>query len=204
MKYKFFPLLLLLVFLSGCLNLGEEKPFTEEKSKEVAREFVENSPTYKFDGFDLEYKKTLYIEMKDCPYCWGFIFEFKSRHAGYGDRGGKMLAQVITPHKAMIIVQKNKVTRAMLDEKWDMLNQKFFEATTLEESFCGSSTYGSCSSDDDCIPGGCSGQVCQSKNEESIITTCEWRDCYDNEKYGLECKCLENKCQWAKKKAQPI
>ena len=66
------------------------------------------------------------------------------------------------------------------------------------ESFCGSSTYGSCNSDSDCISGGCSGQVCQSKNEEGVITNCAYRDCYSAEKYGLSCKCSDSKCQWSK------
>jgi eight-cysteine-cluster-containing protein len=72
---------------------------------------------------------------------------------------------------------------------------KFIEPT---EEFCGSSTYGNCASDSDCMNGGCSGQVCQSRNEEGVITTCEWKDCYSAEKYGLSCKCTNNKCQWSK------
>ena len=67
-----------------------------------------------------------------------------------------------------------------------------------EEEFCGWSTNKSCISDSGCISGGCSGQVCQSKNEEGVITTCEYRDCYSAEKYGLSCKCANNKCQWIK------
>lgn len=63
-------------------------------------------------------------------------------------------------------------------------------------NFCGWSTYGKCSSDLDCIKGGCSGQVCQSKQEEPVITTCEWRDCYNAKQYGLECKCINEQCQW--------
>lgn len=62
--------------------------------------------------------------------------------------------------------------------------------------FCGWSTYGNCSSDFDCIKSGCSGQVCQSKQEKPVITTCEWRDCYDAKPYGLECKCINQQCQW--------
>ncbi|MEM2933613.1 MAG: DUF333 domain-containing protein [Methanocellales archaeon] len=63
-------------------------------------------------------------------------------------------------------------------------------------NFCGWSTYGNCSSDLDCIKSGCSGQVCQSKQEKPVITTCEWRDCYDAKPYGLECKCINQQCQW--------
>lgn len=65
-----------------------------------------------------------------------------------------------------------------------------------KSKFCGSSTYGTCENDNECTTGGCSGQVCQSTNEESIITTCEYRECYDASKYGLSCKCVKNKCQW--------
>ena len=59
--------------------------------------------------------------------------------------------------------------------------------------FCGWSDYGSCNSDDDCIRSGCSGQVCGSQGH---ATTCEWRDCYDPEPYGLDCECVGNQCQW--------
>ncbi len=64
--------------------------------------------------------------------------------------------------------------------------------------FCGRSTYGSCKTDNDCLKGGCSSQICQAKDEEPIITTCEWRDCYDAEKYGVKCGCFNGKCQWGK------
>lgn len=66
-----------------------------------------------------------------------------------------------------------------------------------KEDFCGISTEGLCSSDSDCITGGCSGQVCQSKNQEPVVTICDMKECYNAAKYGLECKCLNNKCQWS-------
>ena len=68
---------------------------------------------------------------------------------------------------------------------------------SLKEEFCGRSSYGECSSDLDCTTGGCSNHVCQSKKEESIITTCEWRDCYNAKIYNFSCKCVESKCQWS-------
>ncbi|MDI6806285.1 MAG: eight-cysteine-cluster domain-containing protein [Candidatus Aenigmarchaeota archaeon] len=73
------------------------------------------------------------------------------------------------------------------------------EVTTLplREEFCGWSTNGRCLTDFDCVKGGCSGQVCQSKYEEPVITICEWRDCYNAIAYGLECKCINQQCQWA-------
>jgi eight-cysteine-cluster-containing protein len=65
-----------------------------------------------------------------------------------------------------------------------------------EEEFCGTSTYGVCENQGDCIKSGCSSQVCQSTSEESAITTCEYRDCYDDEAYDAECRCAGNQCQW--------
>lgn len=75
--------------------------------------------------------------------------------------------------------------------------QKSQPTGEYEGQFCGWSTFGKCSSDKDCIVGGCSSQVCQSRFEESIITTCEWKACYDAEKYKLKCRCINGKCQWA-------
>lgn len=215
----FLALIILTAGMAGCAqsdennsNGGDSKQttYTEEESKEIARDFVENSPTYKFDGYNLTHKETLYLEVVDCTDCYGFVFEFESRHAGYGNRTGKMLAQVITPHEAHITVKNGEVTSALLDMKWDMINQTFLEdatetatptdpksSTTPQKGFCGWSTQGNCSTDVDCVAGGCSGQVCQSTFEEPVITTCEYKECYNADLYGMECQCVEGACQWS-------
>jgi eight-cysteine-cluster-containing protein len=46
------------------------------------------------------------------------------------------------------------------------------------------------------LKGGCSGQVCQSVKEPPVITTCEWRDCYDPAPFGLQCGCVNGACRW--------
>ncbi|MDI6745074.1 MAG: eight-cysteine-cluster domain-containing protein [Thermodesulfovibrionales bacterium] len=68
-----------------------------------------------------------------------------------------------------------------------------------KNGFCGWATGGECKSDSDCIKGGCSGQVCQSQKEAPVITTCEWRECYNANKYTVSCRCVENRCEWGKK-----
>jgi eight-cysteine-cluster-containing protein len=73
---------------------------------------------------------------------------------------------------------------------------EFARPSKIDKGFCGRSTNGTCSSDEDCLAGGCSGQVCQSKDEEPVITTCEYRDCYNAQAYDLTCGCLNKKCQW--------
>ena len=58
-------------------------------------------------------------------------------------------------------------------------------------------TEAECTTDEDCITGGCSGTICQSKNVEPIMTTCEFLPQYACYKQ-IECRCINNKCQWDK------
>ncbi len=108
--------------------------YTEEASLEIAEEFVRNSPTFAFDGMEgtLELVETLY---PDIEYAWGFVFHFECRHGGYGDRTREMVAQAITPHEATVNVERGKVKAAVLDGKWDMINQKMLneQGETKEE-----------------------------------------------------------------------
>lgn len=94
---------------------------SEKQSQEIARDFVRNSPTFQFDGIQNSLK--LLESKAESGARWMFVYKFQCRHAGYGDRSGKMLAQVITDHKAEIVVEKGKVVHAILDGKWDMLEQ---------------------------------------------------------------------------------
>ncbi len=65
-----------------------------------------------------------------------------------------------------------------------------------KDGFCGTSTNGSCSSDSDCITGGCSGEICQSAAEEPVYSTCVLKDCYNANAYGMACKCVDGRCAW--------
>jgi predicted secreted protein len=105
------------------------KVVSQEESQEIARQYLLNSPTFKFDGMEDSLELVATNTMK-CPYCWEFVFEFQCRHAGYGDRTGQMLAEVITPHTARIIVDQGEVVSAIMDEKWDMMTQKLIEKDT--------------------------------------------------------------------------
>ena len=108
------------------------KPVSEGESLEMAREFLMNSPTFRYDGMEetLEHVETFYPDPIDRPYLWEFVFTFKCRHAGYGDRRGHMLLEVMTPHKAHIVVQEGRVVSAVMDERWDMIAQKMILGQT--------------------------------------------------------------------------
>ena len=102
---------------------------SQEESEEIARNYLLNSSTFKFDGIEGTLELIATNEVT-CPYCWEFVFEFQCRHAGYGDRTGQMLAEVITPHTAEIIVEQGEVVSAIIDEQWDMMKQQMIEWDT--------------------------------------------------------------------------
>lgn len=98
----------------------------------MAREFLVNSSTFRYDGMEetLEQVETLYPDPIDRSYLWLFVFTFRCRHAGYGDRRGQTLLEVITPHIAHIVVQEGRVVSAVMDECWDMIAQKMILGQT--------------------------------------------------------------------------
>jgi len=49
--------------------------------------------------------------------------DFDSLHGGYGNRTEQIVTQVITPHTIRVTVVNGMVTSAIIDGKWDELNQ---------------------------------------------------------------------------------
>ena len=114
-------------------ELGAFKQMSEEESQSIAEEFVGNSPTFVYDGIEDTLILTDTLTAR-CPHCWVFIFEFDSSHAGYGDRTGQALAEVITSHQAVIGVEQLEITSAVLDDKWDMVTQAVVSEEEAEEA----------------------------------------------------------------------
>jgi hypothetical protein len=95
---------------------------SQEASRQTALEFVRLETTFRFDGIPETLEAT---ETTSVGNGWQFTTEFDSRHAGYGNRSGQILAQVITHHTAEITVQGGLgVTKAVMDGVWDMIDQR--------------------------------------------------------------------------------
>lgn len=103
-------------------NTGS-KGISQDESQEIARQYVINDPTFQFDGI-METIALVNTTTLKCPYCWEFVYQFDCRQAGYGNRAGLMVAQVITPHTASIVVRESKVTSAVMDSNRDMMGQR--------------------------------------------------------------------------------
>jgi len=109
-------------YLKDDVSLVEVSAFrqmSEEESQNMAEEFLRNSATFIFDGIEDTLRLTDTLRAR-CPYCWVFIFEFDSEHPGYANRTGKILAEVITHHQAVIGVEQLEITSAVMDDQWDM------------------------------------------------------------------------------------
>ena len=110
---------------------GEDEPVeiikvSQEESQEIARNYLLNCPTFRFDGIE-DALELVATNQGVCPYCWQFVFEFRCGHAGYGDRADQILLDVITPHTASITVEQGKVISAIMDDQWDMTERKMIE-----------------------------------------------------------------------------
>lgn len=97
--------------------------YTKDGAIDEALEYLRKSPTYAFDGMPETVTVEGVVTLRT-PYTWEVTLTFKSRHAGYGNRTGMMLAEVITPHEMKVVVSEGEVVRAILDGEWDCIKQR--------------------------------------------------------------------------------
>ena len=86
----------------------------------LAKQFVTDEATFRFDGM----ADTLTATIDETTDPAVATVNFTSRHAGYGDRSGMMLAEVLTPHEATIKISNGQIVSAVMDGTWDMISQK--------------------------------------------------------------------------------
>ena len=113
-----------LVFTGACItDTDTNKPVSRAKSQQMADSFLRQKPTFSYDGMQetIQLQQTVALH---CPHCWKFIYKFSCRHAGYGNRDGEILLQVITPHIIEIAMEQGRVTQAIIDNTWDELYHK--------------------------------------------------------------------------------
>ena len=108
----------------------------------------------------------------------------------YCIRLGGNLSIVNNNGQVGLCVFKNKA----ICEEWSL----FYDRCKVKD-FCGISTFGKCKTDSDCITTGCSNEVCQSKDEDLIITTCNYDSCKNSTSFNLSCGCVNGQCVWASK-----
>lgn len=121
-----------LAFATGCQEktpTPTPESATMHSSRLVAERFLGRCPTFIFDGILGSIDLSTVERCEPPESCFTFFFIFKTTHPGYGDRGGQVLAQVITDHTARITTEDERVTRGVIDDKWDIMAQRFLPGT---------------------------------------------------------------------------
>ena len=117
-------------------EFNQNSPVNTENSAEAGLEVAKNwissnSLTYLFDGSNLKHLENVVL---NCVDCYGYVFTFESTHAGFGDRTGQILAQVITPHTINIAIKEGTIIQAVIDETYDEIRQEMIEIETENKS----------------------------------------------------------------------
>ena len=124
------------------LRGGESAEAQRTEAVQAAERWIKNSsPTFVFDGNGLELREVVRLAREGAELAaYEMVFEFESRHAGYGDRAGEMLAQVITPHQLEVRVERDpdtggwKIVRAVTDGKFDEMAGVFLRNSGERET----------------------------------------------------------------------
>ena len=65
----------------------------QEENQRIAKEFVKREATFQFDGIPDTLKMISITPVGDG---WEYTIGFDSQHAGYGNRSGQVLAEMLT------------------------------------------------------------------------------------------------------------
>jgi len=112
-------IIVLVILTAGCIS----QVYTGDDAKKDALEFIKNAPTFSFDGLQKSLLVTG-VEPSDYDGCFIVTVGFTCRNTGFGTRASLFLVNRPTEHIAVIHVKKGAITRAIIDDQWDELNQK--------------------------------------------------------------------------------
>ena len=116
----------ILILFSGYFENSQEVDGQNHNDKtkimSIPKQFVMTSPTFSYDGiYDSLEIKIISSNVEESK----FLLEgkFKTLHTGYGDRENADLVEDITPHVIEISIVDNRIISAVIDNRWDELNQ---------------------------------------------------------------------------------
>ncbi len=98
---------------------------------DTAIDFLKNGPTFSFDGIPASIEVIEVIAAESYPVQYFITIAFECTQAGYGDREGMMLAQVISPHEIRIALSNGVIGSAIIDDQWDELIQRPVTVSTV-------------------------------------------------------------------------
>jgi len=116
-------LILITAAMVGTSANPQKAPAGVDAAIRVAKGFVTNEATYRFDGME----DTLKLDATGTfpePGVYEVTCDFTSAHGGFGDRTGMFVTEALTPHRCILIISNDQVTSALMDDSYDMIAQK--------------------------------------------------------------------------------
>jgi hypothetical protein len=108
--------------LSNTEIIIDDTPYGE--AVEMAIMFLKKGSTFSFDGVPDSIEVIDVIAAESYPIQYFITIAFECSQAGYGDREGQILAQVITAHEIRIALSDSVIGSAIIDNSWDELIQR--------------------------------------------------------------------------------
>lgn len=96
---------------------------TIEQAQKIVENWIKSQPTYKFDGQNLTLKDAK--ELTNDFY--RFLYDFETKHSGYGNHSRQQLEEKTISHLIEITTQNNRVLYALIDGRWDEIEQKMIK-----------------------------------------------------------------------------
>jgi hypothetical protein len=96
---------------------------TKEEAEQIALQWLYRCPTFMFDGVK-DTVKVVRVDTLRMPNAYEVYIGFVCGYPGYGDRTGHVTLGHSQQHTIRIMVHEGLVTRAIIDEVWDEVNQK--------------------------------------------------------------------------------
>ncbi len=109
----------------------------------IVENFIKTDATFVFDGVQGSIKFIKSDPGSTSSFrSFDYTYQYQTAHPGHGDRTGKVLAQVITDHNALLVVDthKGKVIGAVCDQDWDMVNDRNLQQTVKGTVLSGGDT----------------------------------------------------------------
>ncbi len=96
---------------------------SQMEAEELALEWLRSAPTFSYDGINASMTIIDSVVAESYPEQYFISIGFDCAHAGYGNRTGMVLTQVITHHEAVVVMSSSQIRSAIIDDEWDELNQ---------------------------------------------------------------------------------
>ena len=103
---------------------AKESTDSSQPAFAAAHRFLENSPTFRYDGIRVGSGFSSLSHAETFPPTYLLHGHFRTENQGYGDRTGQNVENIEASHDIIVKVRGTEVVYAVIDNVWDEIDQK--------------------------------------------------------------------------------